>query len=42
VSEIRFQEVWVVAPVKEVYPIEKGVMVAPPHQLIEHLMAKEK
>ncbi len=42
VSEIRFKEVWVVAPVKEAYPIEKGVMVAPPHQLVEHLMAKEK
>ncbi|NWG01990.1 MAG: ATP-binding protein [Syntrophaceae bacterium] len=42
VSEIRFQEVWVVAPVKEAYPIEKGVMVAPPHNLIEHLTEKEK
>jgi hypothetical protein len=34
--------VWIIAPVKEAYPIEKGVMVAPPLQLIEHLMAKEK
>src|SRR5512139_588416 len=42
VSEIKFQEVWVIAPAKEAYPIEKGVMVAPPHQLIQHLMAKEK
>jgi predicted AAA+ superfamily ATPase len=42
VSELRLKEVWIVAPVKEVYPIEKGVMVAPPHQLIDHLMAKEK
>jgi hypothetical protein len=42
VSDIELQEVWVVAPVKEAYPIEKGVMVAPPHQLIEHLMAKER
>jgi predicted AAA+ superfamily ATPase len=42
VSEIKSQEVWVIAPVKEAYPIEKGVMVAPPHQLIEHLMAKER
>lgn len=38
VSELKFKEVWVVAPVKEAYPIEKGIMVAPPHQLIEHLM----
>jgi predicted AAA+ superfamily ATPase len=38
VSELKFREVWVVAPVKEAYPIEKGIMVAPPHQLIEHLM----
>jgi hypothetical protein len=42
VSEIKFKEVWVVAPVKEAYPIEKGVRVAPPHQLVEHLMAKER
>lgn len=42
VSDIGFQEVWVIAPVKEAYPIEKGVMVAPPHQLIEHLIAKER
>jgi predicted AAA+ superfamily ATPase len=42
VSDLNFQEVWVIAPVKEAYPIEKGVMVAPPHQLIEHLMSKER
>jgi len=42
VSDIEFQEVWIIAPVKEAYPIEKGVRVAPPHQLVEHLMAKEK
>jgi predicted AAA+ superfamily ATPase len=42
VSELKFKEVWVVAPVKEAYPIEKGVMVAPLHQVIEHLMSKEK
>ncbi len=42
VSDLELKEVWVVAPVKEAYPIEKGVMVAPPHQVIEHLMAKEK
>jgi predicted AAA+ superfamily ATPase len=42
VSELKFKEVWVVAPVKEAYPIEKGVMVAPVHQVIEHLMSKEK
>jgi len=41
-SEIRFQEVWIIAPVKEAYPIEKGVMIAPPDNLIEHLMAKER
>jgi predicted AAA+ superfamily ATPase len=41
-SDIKFQEVWVIAPVKEAYPIEKGVMVAPPHQLIDHLMSKER
>ena len=41
-SDIKFQEVWVVAPVKDAYPIEKGVMVAPPHQLIDHLMSKER
>ena len=42
VSDIEFQEVWIIAPVKEAYPIEKGVMVAPPHELIEHLIAKER
>jgi len=42
VSELELKEVWVVAPVKEAYPIEKGVMVAPPLHLIEHLMAKER
>ncbi len=42
VGEIKFQQVWIIAPVKEAYPIEKGVMVAPPHQLIDHLMAKER
>jgi len=42
VSELKFKEVWVIAPVKEAYPIEKGIMVAPPHPLIEHLMAKER
>jgi hypothetical protein len=42
VSEIKFQEVWVIAPVKEAYPVEKGVRVAPPNQLVEHLMAKER
>jgi len=41
-SDIEFQEVWIIAPVREAYPIEKGVMVAPPHQLIEHLMSKER
>jgi len=41
-SDIKFQEVWIIAPVREAYPIEKGVMVAPPHQLIEHLMSKER
>jgi predicted AAA+ superfamily ATPase len=40
-SDLAFHEVWIIAPVKEAYPIEKGVMVAPPHQLIEHLMAQE-
>jgi hypothetical protein len=40
VSEVKFQEVWVIAPIKEAYPIENGVMVAPPHRLVEHLMAK--
>jgi len=40
VSEVKFQEVWVIAPIKEAYPIESGVMVAPPHRLVEHLMAK--
>jgi predicted AAA+ superfamily ATPase len=38
VSDIVFQEVWIIAPVKEAYPIEGGVRVAPPHQLCEHLM----
>lgn len=38
VSELRFKKVWVVAPVQEAYPIERGVMVAPLHQLIEHLL----
>jgi predicted AAA+ superfamily ATPase len=42
VSELKFKEVWVVAPVKEAYPIEKGVRVAPLHQVIEHLLSKEK
>ena len=42
VSELKFKEVWVVAPVKEPYPIEQGVMVAPLHQVIEHLISKEK
>lgn len=41
VSEIAFQEVWIIAPVKEAYPIEKGIMVAPPHQLFEHLMKSQ-
>lgn len=41
-NDVTFQEVWVVAPVKEAYPIEKGVMVAPLYQLIEHFMAQEK
>ena len=40
VSEVKFQEVWVIAPIKDAYPIENGVMVAPPHRLVEHLMAK--
>ncbi len=38
VSELKLKEVWVVAPVQEAYPIEKKVMVAPLHQLIEHLL----
>jgi predicted AAA+ superfamily ATPase len=38
VADIKFQEVWVIAPVKERYPLEKGVVVAPLHQLTEHLM----
>lgn len=42
VDELKFKEVWVVAPVKEVYPIEKGVRVAPPDQLIDHLLSKTK
>jgi hypothetical protein len=39
---IKSKEVWVVAPVKEAYPIEKGVRGAPLHQEIERLMSKEK
>lgn len=42
VSDLKFKEVWVVAPVREAYPIEKGIMVGPPHQVIEHLVSKEK
>jgi hypothetical protein len=41
VSELKFKEVWVVAPVKEAYPIEKGVMVAPLHQVIDMLLKYE-
>jgi predicted AAA+ superfamily ATPase len=41
-SDLNFQEAWVVAPVKEVYPIEEGVMVAPLHHLVGNLIAKEK
>ena len=40
-GDIEFQEVWVVAPVKERYPIEKKVVVTPPHQLNEHLMGMQ-
>ena len=41
-GDIEFQEVWIVVPVKDGYPIEKGVRVVPPLQLIEHLMSKER
>lgn len=41
VSDLALKDVWIIAPVKEAYPIEKGVMVAPPYHLIEHLMPQE-
>ena len=41
VSDLALKDVWIIAPVKEAYPIEKGVMVAPLHHLIERLIAQE-
>ena len=42
IDDLGFQEVWIVAPVKESYPARKNVRIAPLNELIEHLLAKER
>ena len=39
-NDVKVKETWIIAPVNEAYPIEKGVMVAPAHHFIDHLLAK--
>ena len=39
-NDVKVKETWIIAPVSEAYPIEKGVMVAPAHHVIDHLLAK--
>ena len=36
-NDLKFQEAWIIAPVKDTYPAEKGVMVAPLQKFIDHL-----
>jgi hypothetical protein len=40
VNDLKVKETWILAPVSEAYPIEKGVMVAPVHHLLDQLLAK--
>jgi len=37
-DDIQPDEVWIVAPVKEAYPIKKGVTITPLPELVQHLM----
>ncbi len=39
-NDVKVKETWVIAPVSEAYPIEKGVMVAPVNHFIDQLLAK--
>ena len=41
VDDLGLHDVWIIAPVKEEYPIEERVKVAPLHHLIEHLIAQK-
>lgn len=41
VDDLALHDVWIIAPVKEAYPIEQRVRVAPLHHLIEHLIAQK-
>jgi predicted AAA+ superfamily ATPase len=41
VDDLALHDVWIIAPVKEAYPIEQRVKVAPLHHLIEHLIAQK-
>ena len=39
-NDVKVKETWIIAPVSEAYPIEKGVIVTPVHEFIDHLVAK--
>jgi uncharacterized protein len=41
VDDLALHDVWIIAPVKEAYPIEQRVRVAPLHHLIEHLITQK-
>jgi predicted AAA+ superfamily ATPase len=37
-SDLEFEEVWIIAPIRESYPERKGVKIAPLGEFIEHLV----
>jgi len=36
-NDLKFEEAWIIAPVKDTYPAERGVRVAPLQKFIDHL-----
>jgi predicted AAA+ superfamily ATPase len=41
VDDLGLHDVWIIAPVKEVYTIEQRVRIAPLHHLIDHLITQK-
>lgn len=41
-DDLNFEEAWIIAPVKDSYPAERGVMVAPLQKFIDHLESLDR
>jgi predicted AAA+ superfamily ATPase len=41
-DNLKFEEAWIIAPVKDAYPAERGVMIAPLQKFIDHLESLDR